>query len=129
MTSITCLGALAAPGAAATATSTPVAIDSRCDELQEVVGATLGAVTGDLSDAARHARALRDLSTRELVPDRVKPALRKLARFFEDVPDMSLLERAEALGRVSRPLSKVLMYTATTCGSPVSTTSTTRPLR
>ena len=72
-------------------------------------------------------RTLRDLSTRELVPARVKPALRKLARFFERAPDLGILERGQALGDIARPLSKLILYTAQTCG--VVTTSTTRPLR
>ena len=103
------------------------AIDSRCDSLQEVLPATFGAITGGFAGAARHARTLRDLSTRELVPARVKPALRRLARFFERAPDLSMAERAQALSSVARPLSKLLLYTAQTCGA--TTTSTSRPLR
>ena len=104
-----------------------VAVDSRCETLQQIVPATFGAITGDLTGAARHARTLRDLSTRELVPARVKPALRKLARFFERAPDLGVVERAQALGGIARPLSKLLLYTAQTCGA--TTTSTSRPLR
>jgi hypothetical protein len=102
--------------------------DSRCEALQAIVPATFGAITGDVEGAARHARTLRDLSTRELVPARVKPALRKLARFFERAPDLGILERGQALGDIVRPLSKLILYTAQTCG-PVATTTTTRPLR
>jgi hypothetical protein len=119
VTLVTLVGALG--------TGPALAGDSRCDVLQEVVPATVGAIIGDLSGAARHARQLRDLSTRELVPARVKPALQKLARFFEDAPDLSLTERAGALQGVSRPLTKLVVYSTEVCGAV--TTSTTLQLR
>lgn len=105
-----------------------LAIPSQCEVLKEIVPATFGAITGDLTGASRHARTLRDLSTRELVPQRIKPALRRLARFFERAPDLSILERAQALTTVARPLSKVVVYSAQVCTESL-TPPTTRPLR
>ena len=111
VTSVTIVGALTAPsGASAYRT-----LDSRCDALREIVPATIAAIVGDTTDAERHARLLRDLSTRELIPDGSKSALRKLARFFEDVNDLSIIERAERLGALSRPISKVVVLTARLC--------------
>lgn len=125
VTSVTLIGA-----AGAGAARMP-ALDSRCDALREVVPATIAVVTGDTSGAKRRAQLLRDLSARELIPAGAKPALRKLARFFESVADMSLLERAEALGALSRPISKVVVLTARLCSAPdaSATTSTTHRLR
>ena len=119
VTSVTLLG-LSGGGA--------VAIPSQCEALKEIVPATIGAITGDVTGAPRHARTLRDLSTRELVPQRIKPALRKLARFFERAPDFSILERARAIGSIARPLSKIVVYSAQVCTESL-TPPTTRPLR
>ena len=90
--------------------------------------ATVAVVTGDMSDARKSARTLRDLAGRELVPRKVKPALRRLARFFTEARHQSIVERATALGGLSASIAVVVEYAARVC-SESATTTTSHPLR
>lgn len=125
---VACVLAAAGAGTAAALPRTRLTLDSRCDALTGLVPATVAVVTGDMSDARKSARTLRDLAGRELVPRKVKPALRRLARFFTEARHRSIVERATALGGLSSSIATVVEYAALLCSEPA-TTTTSRPLR
>jgi hypothetical protein len=129
MSACVVLGALTSGALATSAAAVPgrVALDSRCDELQGLVPGAALLVTGDAAGARKQARALRDLAGRELVPARIKPALRKLAHYFAIVHRLTLVERATALAGLGPAIRKVITYMATTCsGAPTTITSVLR---
>jgi hypothetical protein len=102
-----------------------------CATLTNLASDVVLAVTGDETvrgdRAATIARDLRALARREAVPAQVRPALRKLARFFDRASDgLSILDAGAELGRTVGSLLVVGQYTARMCPA---TPSTTRPLR